>query len=85
MTITIEIPEQHINRLRKWASAQRTFNESIRLLEDACGDVVVNTRETQEMIEANIQELKNIGPALADLHYIVRGKIWEEDAKKDKQ
>jgi hypothetical protein len=82
MQITIDIPEQHLNRIRKWASVQRTLNESIRLLEGLCGDVVVNNAEAQEMIEANIQELKDIGPAIADLHYIVRGKIWEQDIKK---
>lgn len=86
MIVTIDISENYIEVLSKWASVSRTLGESKKLLEDYydlyndewgfSGD-----KSKQEEINHNIGELEQITPALDHIHNAVRSQIWKQIEK----
>ena len=74
MKITIDIPDNYVNRLSTWASIGRTLREARRLIDESMPVMI----DEQEAFFACIQELDDITPALEALHYYARQQIWIE-------
>ena len=81
MKITIDIPDMYVERLSKWASVSRTLNEAKDILESVeCR--VGDDDCTADRVQACHNELRDITPALNELHQVARNMIWEMKEKK---
>ncbi len=87
MKVTIELPPQHMEFYRKWASVSRTLNGSKELLRGYYEEQqkIAGTEEQLDDIQANLEELDACEPALNALHHAVRDQIWEQDRQAAKQ
>lgn len=71
MQITINVPDNIVSVLGRWSSVQPIFTEAIDLVDRTQSlDVVV-----AERVERNVEELKEVGPALESLHRIVHAAL----------
>lgn len=72
--IEIEISEQYVKILSKWASVSRTLNEAKSLLSNF--SELTKDIELSERIDICFSELETIEPALNNLHQMARMKLW---------
>jgi hypothetical protein len=78
MKLTIDIPDQYVKILSKWASVARTLHESERIINE-CLPPSILSEVKEDQISNNLEELNDIIPALDNLHSTVRSAIWEEE------
>lgn len=80
MKITIELGDNYIPTLKKWASVSRTLNEARRLLEEYSE---LNTDpNVDDQIDANYDELGEIEPGLNHLHQALREALARQESEK---
>jgi hypothetical protein len=75
MEVTVEIPDVYVQRLARWASLSRTLCEAQRLLEQ----FIPEDAALEDEVQACIQELKDITPAIDALHKAVQPIIWKQE------
>ncbi len=78
MKVTIDIPDNYIPLLRRWASVSRTLMEAGKLLEDSEGPSTY-----QDRVNDCVEELDDLTTPLDVLYQTVRSAIWERDEDPD--
>jgi seryl-tRNA synthetase len=83
MKVVVEIGDNYIELISKWASVSRTLNESKRLV----GTLLDHAKDSPappdiEPVNSNLDELTDIEPFLNHIHQQVRTAIWEIKRRK---
>ena len=68
MKITIELPDQYVEPLSRWASVSRTLTNAASLIDD---HVALDADEWD-----TAGELRELEPPLNALHQAVRNELW---------
>jgi hypothetical protein len=85
MYINIDhLTPSHVKLLSKWASVQRTVTQARHLLLE-CATRHQQSDMTLDDINACVDELSDIGPALDALHQLVRSQLWAREASATKE
>lgn len=77
MKIEIELSDDDVAFLSKWASVSRTLN-SARVGLDRLLDFVDDSTTSADRVNICLEELEQLEPWLNRLHQTVRNEIWKQ-------
>lgn len=83
MKITIDLSDEDVTFLSKWASVSRTLTSARTACEAYLESLDDPSGAAHDRVDLCIDELERLEPRLNRLHMTVRNAIWEQQQRQE--